>query len=213
MSRLNIEVIYAEDDFVVVSKPSGLLSVPGKGPENQHCVTSIVRELFPYSIEQPSVHRLDMDTSGLLVLGLTREVHRNLSIQFQEREVEKRYEALLEGKVEGNSGSIELPFRLDIDNRPYQIYDPVHGKVGVTLWEKIECRDCITRISFKPVTGRTHQLRVHSAHELGLGTPIVGDPLYGNGTGPGQLKLHACALTFSHPHSGEKLIFASGVPF
>ena len=213
MNRLNIEVVYAEDDFVVVSKPSGLLSVPGKGPENQHCVTSIVREFFPHSIDQPSVHRLDMDTSGLLVLGLTKEVHRNLSIQFQEREVEKRYEALLEGEIEGSSGVIELPFRLDIENRPYQIYDPVHGKVGVTHWQKLKCLNNATRVSFKPITGRTHQLRVHSAHELGLGTPIIGDPLYGNGTGPGQLKLHACELAFSHPHTDEILTFTSEIPF
>lgn len=213
MSKLSIEVVYAEDDFVVVSKPSGLLSVSGKGPENQHCVTSIVRELFPDSIEQPSVHRLDMDTSGLLVLGLTKEVHRNLSIQFQERRVKKRYEALLDGVVVGETGTIELPFRLDVENRPHQIYDPVYGKLGVTHWQVMDCFDNITRISFKPVTGRTHQLRVHAAHELGLGIPIVGDPLYGNGTGSGQLKLHAAELIFFHPHHGKLLHFTSKVPF
>ncbi len=213
MNGLDIKIVHEEVDFVVVEKPSGLLSVPGRGPENQHCVTSIVRTLFSGCIEQPSVHRLDMDTSGLLVLGLTKEVHRNLSIQFQDRKVSKRYVALLDGEIEEDGGTIELPFRLDIENRPYQIYDPVHGKVGLTHWEKIGHESGLTRVAFTPITGRTHQLRVHSAHELGLGTPIVGDPLYGTGTGPGQLKLHACYLSFSHPETGATLHFHSKAPF
>ncbi|HID03580.1 MAG TPA: RluA family pseudouridine synthase, partial [Desulfocapsa sulfexigens] len=164
-----MQVIYEEPEFVVVVKSSGLLSVPGRGPENLDCVSERVKALYPGCIEQPSVHRLDMDTSGLLVIARTKEVHRNISIQFQEREVNKRYIAILDGELDGEEGIIELPFRLDIDNRPHQIYDPVHGKVGITHWKKLLVKDGKTRIEFKPITGRTHQLRVHSASEHGLG--------------------------------------------
>jgi tRNA pseudouridine32 synthase/23S rRNA pseudouridine746 synthase len=127
-----MHVIHEEPEFVVVVKPSGLLSVPGRGPENLDCVSERVKVLYPGCIEQPSVHRLDMDTSGLLVVARTKEVHRNISIQFQEHEVNKRYIAILDGELDGEEGIIELPFRLDINNRPHQIYDPVHGKVGIT---------------------------------------------------------------------------------
>lgn len=211
----HLELIYVHEDpdFVVVDKPSGLLSIPGKGPEKADCVAARVRERYPDCIEQPCPHRLDMDTSGLMVLGLTTESLRNLSIQFQQRTIEKRYIALLEGELADNEGTIELPFRVDIDNRPRQIHDEVYGKVGVTHWEKLGVENGCTRIAFSPVTGRTHQLRVHSSHELGLGIPIVGDPLYGNGTGPEQLKLHACELSFDHPVSGVRLTITSAPPF
>ena len=135
------------------------------------------------------------------------------SIQFQNRQTSKKYEALLEGIVEGDKGTIELPFRLDIDNRPHQIYDPVHGKVGTTHWQKLAIEGECTRIEFIPITGRTHQLRVHSAHEKGLGIPIIGDPLYGNGTGPGNMKLHAKYLAFYHPESEKLVEYYSEVPF
>jgi tRNA pseudouridine32 synthase/23S rRNA pseudouridine746 synthase len=204
-----MQVIYEEPEFVVVVKSSGLLSVPGRGPENQDCVTERVKALYPGCIDQPSVHRLDMDTSGLLVIARTKEVHRNISIQFQEREVSKRYIAILDGELEGEQGILELPFRVDLDNRPYQIYDAVHGKLGITHWKKLLIKKGQTRIEFKPITGRTHQLRVHAASEHGLGIPIVGDPLYGTGTGPGLLKLHACYLSFAHPRTGEILEFNS----
>ena len=208
-----LEIVHEDPDFVVVDKPSGLLSVPGRGPEKRDCVASRVRTLYPGCIEQPAVHRLDMDTSGLLVVARTREAHRRLSIQFRRRETSKRYVALLDGELGAEKGTIELPFRLDIDNRPYQILDPVHGKLGITHWERLLVENGVTRVAFWPVTGRTHQLRVHAAHEQGLGIPIVGDPLYGNGTGPAQLKLHACELGFRHPSSDEALRFASQPPF
>lgn len=210
---LDIKILHLDKEFVVVEKPSGLLSVPGRGEDKVHSVAHLIRQRFPDCIEQPSVHRLDMDTSGILVLAFTKEAHRNLSIQFQDRKVSKEYIALLDGIVEESSGTIELPFRLDIDNRPYQIYDEVHGKIGITHWEKIGIENGKTRILFKPVTGRTHQLRVHAAHEKGLGVPIVGDPLYGNGTGPGQLKLHASLLSFAHPVTGETLTFITKPKF
>jgi len=164
-------------------------------------------------MEQPSVHRLDMDTSGLLVLALHADAHRNLSRQFQEREVEKRYIALLDGVVTENGGEIRLPFRLDVDNRPYQIYDPVHGKLGITLWHKIGEDDRTTRIGFTPITGRTHQLRVHASHPLGLGRPIIGDRLYGKGKLGDSLLLHAHLLRFRHPASGVIMSFESDIPF
>ena len=208
-----LDIVHEERDFVVVDKPSGMLSVPGIGPEKSDCVCSRVRTLFPGCIERPEVHRLDMDTSGLLVVARHKASHRELSRQFREREVEKHYIALLDGELESESGIIELAFRLDVDNRPYQILDEVHGKLGVTRWKKLGLEGGRTRIAFEPITGRTHQLRVHSAHPSGLGLPIVGDPLYGSGNGTGQLKLHACELCFRHPTTGEALAFHSAPRF
>jgi tRNA pseudouridine32 synthase/23S rRNA pseudouridine746 synthase len=208
-----LEIVHEDLDFVVVDKLSGMLSVPGRGPEKRDCVAERVREMYPGCPRQPAVHRLDMDTSGLIVVARNVETHRNLSIQFQRREIRKGYIALLDGVLEAESGTIELPFRLDVENRPHQIYDPVHGKVGITRWQKLSVEKGFTRIRFTPMTGRTHQLRVHAAHELGLGMPIVGDPLYGRGTGPGQLKLHAEKLGFQHPGSGRPLNFHSSPPF
>ncbi len=187
--------------------------MPGRGPNKQDCVVNRVKKQFPNCIDQPAVHRLDMDTSGLMVLSLTPEAHRNLSMQFENRSVQKRYIAVLDGVVAGESGEINLPFRLDPDNRPYQVYDPVHGKWGVTKWKRIHIEDCKTRVEFLPQTGRTHQLRLHSSHEKGLRSPIVGDRLYGKGREGDQLMLHAYFLSFQHPENGEKLEYESAVPF
>ncbi len=206
-------LVHTDPEFVVVDKPSGLLSVPGKGEANQDCVVSRVKDMFPESIDQPSVHRLDQDTSGLLVLALTTEAHRTLSVQFMDRLVGKRYTALIDGELEESGGVIELAFRLDPDNRPYQVYDPERGKLGTTRWRKLGVENGQTRVEFMPLTGRTHQLRVHSAHEKGLGFPIVGDRLYGTGTGPGQLKLHASTLRFRHPSTKKPMEFKSSAPF
>jgi len=206
-------IIHEDPLFVVVDKPSGLLSVPGLGPENQDCVVSRIKALYPGCIEFPSVHRLDQDTSGLLVVARTAEAHRNLSIQFMEKLVGKRYIALVDGVVKETSGVIELFFRLDPDNRPYQVYDPEGGKKGITRWRNLGVEDGKTRIEFMPQTGRTHQLRLHSAHEKGLGYPIVGDRLYGTGTQPGQLKLHASVLRFRHPETRKSMEFLSPAPF
>ncbi|MEO0414132.1 MAG: RluA family pseudouridine synthase, partial [Verrucomicrobiota bacterium] len=171
----DLDILFHDDHIVVVNKPSGTLSVPGRGPEKYDSIASRVKEHFAGCIDQPATHRLDMDTSGILVLALTAEAHRHLSIQFQNRETRKRYIALLDGQLPDApaSGIIELPFRLDIDNRPHQIYDEVHGKMGITHWQILGQEGSYTRIEFKPITGRTHQLRVHAAHEKGLGTPIV----------------------------------------
>jgi len=126
---------------------------------------------------------------------------------------EKKYIALLDGVLEQESGTIELPFRLDVDNRPIQIYDEIHGKKGITHWRKLAVEAGRTRIEFIPITGRTHQLRLHAYPEKGLGIPIVGDPFYGHGDGPGQLKLHACELIISHPLTEARLTFRSSPEF
>lgn len=208
-----LEIIHEDPDFVVVNKESGMLSVPGRGPEKADCVASRVRTMYPDCIQQPAVHRLDMDTSGLQLLALTADAHRNLSRQFEERRTSKRYIALLDGILEGDKGTIKLPFRLDVENRPLQIYDEVHGKVGITHWEKIGIEAATTRISFTPVTGRTHQLRLHAYHPKGLGIPIVGDTFYGNGKQSGELKLHAAELRFRHPKTDEMVTFRSAPAF
>lgn len=208
-----IKVIAEHDTFVVIEKPSGMLSVPGRGPEKQECAMKEFRKLFPEVIEQPSVHRLDMETSGLLVVAKTKETHRNLSIQFQNREVKKKYIALIEGHLHDEGGTIELPFRLDVENRPRQIYDEEYGKWGTTHWKNLGIEGEYTRVEFEPITGRTHQLRLHSMHEKGLGFPIVGDTLYGNGKAFNELKLHARDLAFTSPDTGEWLEFTTPVPF
>ncbi len=208
-----LPILHRDDDLVVVVKPSGLLAVPGRGPQNQDCVVARVRALCPGCIEQPAVHRLDMDTSGLMVLALTADAHRELSRQFQDRRTEKGYVALLDGEPAGDAGTIELPFRLDVENRPHQVYDPVHGKAGITHWRRLSVEHGRTRVEFRPVTGRTHQLRLHAASPHGLGIPIVGDRLYGLGAGQGRLRLHASRLVFTHPRTGERLEFRSEPPF
>ena len=206
-------ILYLDEAIAVVDKPGGLLAVPGRGPDKQDSVASRIRQLMPWCIAQPAVHRLDMDTSGLMVLGLTAAAHRHLSVQFAERSVAKRYLALLEGKVAGESGEIALRFRLDPDNRPYQVFDPVQGKLGISRWRKLEERAGRTLVDFTPLTGRTHQLRLHASHAQGLGCPIVGDRLYGHGKPGERLMLHASALEFSHPESGERLRFSLPSPF
>jgi tRNA pseudouridine32 synthase/23S rRNA pseudouridine746 synthase len=206
-------ILHYDKDVIVVCKPSGLLSVPGKGPDNQDCVAVRIKQLFPGGPEHPEVHRLDMDTSGLMVFARTKDAHRELSRQFHDRETKKRYIALLDGELSEDSGIIKLPFRLDVDNRPRQIYDPVHGKIGITRWKKLAVENGRTRVEFTPITGRTHQLRIHAASEHGLGIPIVGDRLYGSGTAPGQLRLHASFLSFTHPVTGKTLRFRSDPAF
>ncbi|MCI5145984.1 MAG: RluA family pseudouridine synthase, partial [Candidatus Electrothrix sp. AR3] len=213
MNNRTLEILYADQYMVVVNKPGGLLAVPGRGPDKQDCVVSRIKKAFPASIAQPAVHRLDMATSGLMVLALTAKAHRNLSLQFSQQEVKKKYLALLTGQVKGSKGEIILGFRLDPDNRPYQVYDPVQGKIGITRWQRLEVyskgTELQTRVEFIPLTGRTHQLRLHAAHPLGLGCPIVGDSLYGNGNLGDPMFLHAARLAFTHPASKIWTVFRS----
>ncbi|MBB5349112.1 RluA family pseudouridine synthase [Desulfoprunum benzoelyticum] len=206
-------IIYRDAVLLVVGKPAGLLAVPGRGPDKQDCVVARLRPLAPAMIAQPAVHRLDMATSGLMILAITAEAHRRLSRQFETRQVRKRYTAILDGIVAAREGEIRLPFRLDPANRPYQIHDPIAGKMGITTWRRLALEGNRTRVEFTPLTGRTHQLRVHAAHRLGLGIPIVGDRLYGRGDGEERMLLHASFLALSHPVSGTPLAFASPAPF
>lgn len=213
MTTQSLSVLYLDKELAVVDKPGGLLAVPGRGPDKQDCVVSRLRQMVPWCIEQPAVHRLDMDTAGVMVLGLTGAAHRHLSRQFAERRVGKQYLALLEGVVSGEKGEICLAFRLDPDNRPHQVYDSVRGKMGVSHWRRIEIRGQRTLVEFIPQTGRTHQLRLHASHPLGLGCPIVGDRLYGAGRDGDSLKLHATRLHFLHPATYRPLEFVSRAPF
>ena len=215
---LGLDIVYRDDAMLVVNKPSGLLSVPGRGPAMQDSVETRMQRLFPDCLVQPAVHRLDMDTSGLLVLAFTPPAHRNLGMQFMKGEVHKEYVGLLEGLIEQEGGVIELPFRLDTDNRPYQIYDEKQGKLGKTMWKKVRVEyfrgdRLATRIRFTPLTGRTHQLRLHSAHQRGLSHPIIGDRLYGTAEAGQRLLLHACLLQCIHPVTNEPLTFTSEVDF
>lgn len=143
-----LDIIHCNPDFLVVNKPGGLLAVPGRGPDKQDCVVNRVKALYPDCIAQPAVHRLDMCTSGIMLLARNAQVHRLLSKQFEQREVEKEYIALLDGIVQEEEGIIELAFRLDPENRPYQIYDPVQGKTGITRWRKIGEESGRTRYFF-----------------------------------------------------------------
>ncbi|WP_261789718.1 RluA family pseudouridine synthase [Treponema pectinovorum] len=223
---LGLEIVYRDDEIIVINKESGLLSVPGRTEDKKDCVTNRVRALFPDCIEQPAVHRLDMETSGLMVLAFTKEAHRNLNRQFELKQVEKKYIALLDGvlakKGFAESGQMELFFRLDVENRPHQIWDSVNGKSAVTRWqvlgvERYTCPDGtrknVTRICFVPLTGRTHQLRLLSADSHGFALAIIGDSLYGNCKKGERLMLHSSELNFIHPKTNERMHFVSKAPF
>lgn len=213
---LGLNILYRDDEIIVVNKQSGLLSVPGRGPDKQDCIVNRVRRLFPECIEQPSVHRLDMETSGLLVLAFTKDSHRNLQQQFEKKLVQKKYVALIDGILPQESGEMTLYFRLDVDNRPHQIWDRENGKEAVTQWKKLGTekytapdgkKRTVTRVEFTPLTGRTHQLRLASADGHGFGKPIIGDTLYGKCENGERLMLHAQYLSFVHPVSGKKMEF------
>lgn len=198
-----LETVYEDDSLVVVNKPTGMLSIPGKG--EQPSVYSILRERYPDAEEPMIVHRLDMATSGLLVVAKTKNAHQNLQRQFYEHTVVKRYIAIVEGVPANQKGTIVLPMRPDPLNRPYQIVDMEHGKQAITDFEVLSVSDGRSRVALYPHTGRTHQLRVHCAHPDGLHAPIVGDLLYG--TPADRLYLHAEYLEFTHPVSGQRLQF------
>ncbi len=206
---IGLDIVYQDSSVVVVNKPSGMLSIEGKGPDKQDCIASRVRAFFPGCIAQPCIHRLDQATSGLMVLGLTDEAHRSLSMSFEQRSVHKEYEALVEGLILEPSGSIDLPMRLDVDNRPRQVVDLQLGKPALTEWRKLSIENLdgrkVTRLNLIPHTGRTHQLRVHCAY--GLGHPILADALYGNPDSASRLMLQARVLEFRHPVTGEHMRF------
>ena len=203
--------VYEDEHLVVINKPAGMLSVPGK--TGQASVLSILRERYPEATGPLLVHRLDMDTSGLLLAAKDKDIHAQLQAQFEGRSVKKRYIALLEGVPtdKEKKGFIRLPMRPDYDNRPFQLVDDEWGKPAVTRYEILGTEETHTRIAYWPETGRTHQLRVHSAHPEGMDAPIVGDPLYGQPSH--RLCLHAEALEFRHPVSGKVMKVHSEPPF
>lgn len=199
----SLSIVFEDESIIVINKPAEFLSVPGKSIDDS--VYSRIRDLYPDADGPLLVHRLDMSTSGILLAAKNREAHRKLQDQFIRRKVSKRYVALLDGIVEKDEGSIDLPLRVDLDDRPRQMVCNTYGKSARTNYTVIERTNGKTRVYFHPVTGRTHQLRVHSAHTLGLNCPIVGDDLYGlRGK---RLCLHAESLTIKHPKSGEMMTF------
>ena len=204
-----LAIVYEDDYLAVVNKPAEFLSVPGKNITDS--VWSRVKLLYPNASGPLIVHRLDMSTSGLLLIAKSATVYKNLQAQFIQRKVEKRYVALLDGILNDSKGVINLPLRVDLDNRPNQIVCFDFGKPAKTEWEILEQRDNQTLVHFYPITGRTHQLRVHAAHQLGLNAPIVGDDLYG--TKANRLHLHAESITFNHPVSKESITVTVAADF
>lgn len=206
-----LSILYEDAWVVVVDKPCGLLSVPARDASVTDSVMARLRARYPQATGPLLVHRLDLDTSGLLVAALDPRTHADLQRQFLHREVRKRYVAWVEGHVRGDQGTIDFPMRVDLHDRPRQIHDPVHGRPAVTEWHILERAGERTRVAFFPLTGRTHQLRVHAAHPLGLGAPIVGDRLYGREAD--RLHLHAESLSFQHSRTGQRVTFERPAPF
>lgn len=205
-------LIHADHALLVVNKPSGLLSVPGRGGDKQDCLVSRVQVDYPDAL---IVHRLDCDTSGLLVLARGKENHRRLSIAFQDRQVDKRYVALVDGELLPTSGEVDLPLIVDWPNRPLHKVDFVTGKPSLTRYHVVDYNpvEHHSRVELVPETGRTHQLRVHMQ---ALGHPILGDSLYADAkvrAKAERLLLHAEYLAFTHPESGERLEFACAADF
>ena len=199
----HIPIIYEDEDIIVVNKPNEFLSVPGK--VSQHSIFSYIQMKYPAASGPLIVHRLDMSTSGIMILALNKTSHKSLQYQFLKHKIQKKYIAILDGKPNTSNGLIDLPLRLDIDDRPRQMVCFEHGKRAITKFDVIDANENETRISFFPITGRTHQLRVHAAHVSGLNTPIKGDDLYGKKND--RLYLHAAEIIFQHPRTKASLQF------
>lgn len=206
-----VPIIYQDEYTIAVNKPAGLLAVPGRYLDGQDSVLSRLRRCLPDD-EIATVHRLDRDTSGILLLARDRQTHRHLTQQFQARQVQKVYEAILAGLLPSAAGTIDLPLWGDPNNRPYQTVDFQHGKPSLTQFQVINRDLSTTRLELQPITGRTHQLRIHLADPRGLGIPILGDRLYGCQSGD-RLHLHARELSFIHPVSGKSIELKTATPF
>ncbi len=201
-----VVVLHVDEALVVAAKPCGLLSVPAKPPGPQDCVEARLRAGFP---ELRLVHRLDLETSGVMVFARTALAQRHLGWQFERRQVAKTYVARVAGEVDGVLGCIDLPLACDWPNRPRQMVTP-RGKPARTDWEVIGREAGATRVRLTPLTGRSHQLRVHLA---ALGYPILGDPFYGDAGAADRMQLHAERLGFRHPDGGAWVEFEAPVPF
>ncbi|NJN10731.1 MAG: RluA family pseudouridine synthase [Richelia sp. RM1_1_1] len=216
LSKREVAIIYEDEWLIAVNKPAGLLSVPGRYHYNQDSVLSRLINLYlcPNGEKITAVHRLDMDTSGILLLAKDQETHGLLSKQFEQRLVNKVYEAVLSGNLLRNKGTIELPLWGNPEHRPYQEVNYKYGKYCITKFQVLNKEENYTRIEFMPLTGRTHQLRVHAADVKGLGIPILGDKLYGcQFKAANRLHLHARELTFEHPHLREMIYLKTETPF
>ena len=205
-----LDILYQDDDIIVLNKPSGLLSVPGKAPHHKDSLQLRVQRVFPTAT---IVHRLDMATSGILIMAMNKDAHRHISRQFETRQTKKRYLARVYGALNTNEGSVELPLICDWPNRPKQMVDHERGKYALTHWKVIATCEEETLVSLTPVTGRSHQLRVHM---LSLDHPILGDRLYASPralAAASRLQLHATEIGFEHPTTGESLLFNCPAPF
>ncbi len=210
MSKELPEILHLDERIIVLNKPTGLLSVPGIGPEKADCLAARVANAYS---EARIVHRLDRDTSGVIVMALDVEAHRQLSIQFQDRVTSKIYIALVAGVVNQDKGVIDLPIRKDLDNPPRQMIDHDEGRPSLTNWRVLKRLEDHTRLELIPLTGRSHQLRLHL---LAMGHPILGDDLYAPPESlamADRLMLHALSLSIVHPTTAELLTFEAPCPF
>ncbi|GJL97293.1 MAG: pseudouridine synthase [Hyphobacterium sp.] len=206
----DLPVLFADEQILVLDKPSGLLTVPGNTPEKADCLERRARADYPYA---RIVHRLDMDTSGVMVMALTAEAQAHIGRQFEQRQTEKSYIANVWGQVAEACGEVDQPLITDWPNRPKQHVDPVNGRQAITKWQVVEKFAEHCRVQLSPVTGRSHQLRVHMQH---IGHPILGDNLYAHADAlavSDRLCLHAERLAFAHPASGETIVFESAPSF
>lgn len=204
------KILHADHEILVIEKPSGLLSVPGKGPDKSDCVIARLRETYPQVL---LVHRLDCDTSGVMVFALTPHAQRHLGLQFEKRHTKKAYIARLDGHLSPKTGQVDLPLIVDWPNRPRQHVNHETGKPAQTDWRVLRHDpDGTTRVRLNPLTGRSHQLRVHM---LALGHPILGDPFYAEGAARDypRLMLHAETLRLRHPDGGTHMTFSAKPPF
>lgn len=205
-----LKILHHDDNLLVVDKPAGLLSVPGKAECHHDCLESRVQALFPAA---RIVHRLDMDTSGVMVLAMNARAHRHLGLQFERRHVSKLYTARVWGHLQQDAGRVDLPLICDWPNRPRQMVDLARGKAALTHWKVLEREKAATRLALEPLTGRSHQLRVHM---LALGHPVLGDNLYAHEqalAAARRLQLHATQLELFHPNGGKGMVFKATCPF
>ena len=204
-----LEVLHDDHEVLLVNKPSGLLSVPGKGPDLADCLLTRVQAVFPTAL---LVHRLDRDTSGVMIFALTPHAQRHLGLQFEKRMTKKTYVARVWGDMQEKTGTVDLPLIVDWPNRPKQMVDLENGKAAQTDWRVVRARDGETRVRLMPKTGRSHQLRVHM---LAIGHPILGDPFYAEGPARAfpRLMLHSETLQFRHPDGGQGTKVTAKAPF
>ena len=208
----DLEILYLDEDIIITNKPSGLLAVPGRGEDKQDCLISRINSVYKGTL---IVHRLDMDTSGLIILARNKQTHRLLSDLFQSRKIKKKYIAVVDGWIEPSKGEIDLPLITDWPNRPKQKVDHEHGKPSQTFYTRLNKNtdENNSRLELVPITGRSHQLRVHMQS---LGHPIVGDNLYNPNTvrnKTSRLLLHASYLEFVHPINDQLMTLSSKAPF